>query len=313
MHKVTVVTITYNSSKFVRQAIESILAQSYADFEYIISDDCSTDNTWKIIQEYKDPRIKAWRNETNMGEYPNRNLTLNETDGEYVIWIDGDDILYPHGLEFMVKMLDAFPQSATLSSRPYSDFMIYPVELSPRDVFRLELMGSPVLVNGFPDTLFRTAVLKNVDGFSLDHISGDTYAKRKIALEHHSLFVSNGLSWWRKTDQQASKKLESIDGLIQTTNMQLEFISKANSLLSKEEVNHALDRLYAGLLRKLVREYLIRGRFSALVKVQRRVKLSFIIWRYLIIKRLPEFKLSNAENPLQLPFDKNPLSRHENL
>ena len=91
----TVATITYNSSRWVRQAIESVLASSYTDFEYIISDDCSTDDTWDIIQEYKDGRIKAWRNQTNIGEYPNRNIVLRQAKGKYFLFIDGDDLTYP--------------------------------------------------------------------------------------------------------------------------------------------------------------------------------------------------------------------------
>ena len=75
-------------------------------------------------------------------------------------------------------MLKSFPKSAMLSSRPYSDFMIYPIELSSKEVFQLELMGSPVLINGFPDTLFRTKILKELGGFNVNYISGDTYVKR---------------------------------------------------------------------------------------------------------------------------------------
>lgn len=311
--KVTVVTITYNSSKYVRQAIESVLAQSFTDFEYLISDDCSTDDTWEIIQEYKDPRIRAWRNEHNLGEYPNRNKTLHEARGEYIIWIDGDDILYPHGLEFMVRMLDVFPNSAMLSSRPYSDFIIYPYELAPREIFQLELMGSPVLVNGFPDTLFKTNVLKEVDGFPINYISGDTYVKRQISLTYPSLLVSNGLSWWRKSEQQASAKLRSKQGVIQTAQMQLEFIEKARVILDEKEIEYAKGRLYAGVIRHILRNHLIRLKpFEALqfIKVLR-IKLKY--WKYIFKSRPPEFKLAGSESPLQLDFNKNPYSSYETV
>ena len=75
----TVATITYNSSKWVRDAIESILNSTFSDFELLISDDCSSDNTWEIIQTYQDPRITAWRNEQNLGEYANRNKFIDQT------------------------------------------------------------------------------------------------------------------------------------------------------------------------------------------------------------------------------------------
>ena len=73
---ITVITVTYNSAKFVKQTIESVLAQSYKNLEYIIIDDCSTDNTWQLIQQYKDSRIIAFKNETNLREYSNRNKAI---------------------------------------------------------------------------------------------------------------------------------------------------------------------------------------------------------------------------------------------
>src|SRR5438105_4541179 len=97
---VTVITVTYNSAAYVRDAIESVLAQTYDNIEYIIGDDYSTDNTWQIIREYKDERIRAYRNEKNLGEYPNRNKAISLATGKYLIFIDGDDILYPHGIAY---------------------------------------------------------------------------------------------------------------------------------------------------------------------------------------------------------------------
>jgi glycosyltransferase involved in cell wall biosynthesis len=59
---VTVITVTYNSGKYVRATIKSVLAQDYPNIEYIIADDCSKDNSWAIIHEFKDSRIKTFRN-----------------------------------------------------------------------------------------------------------------------------------------------------------------------------------------------------------------------------------------------------------
>ena len=87
---VTVITVTYNSSLYIRDAIESVLTQPYPNFEYIIADDCSTDNTWDIINEYKDSRIKKYRNETNLKEYPNRNKAVTMASGDYVVFVDGE-------------------------------------------------------------------------------------------------------------------------------------------------------------------------------------------------------------------------------
>ena len=112
---VTIITVTYNSSKYVRDAIEGVLAQTYTNIEYIIGDDCSTDDTWSIIREYKDPRIKAYRNETNLGEYPNRNKAILMSTGEYLLFIDGDDYIYPHGLSYYVDLITKYPQAAIMT------------------------------------------------------------------------------------------------------------------------------------------------------------------------------------------------------
>ncbi len=78
----TVITVCYNSEKYLSDTITSVLAQSYRQFEYLILDDDSTDSSWDIIQKFADPRIKAIRNETNLGEYKNRNKAIELSTGE---------------------------------------------------------------------------------------------------------------------------------------------------------------------------------------------------------------------------------------
>lgn len=310
--KVSIVTITYNSSRFVRQAIESVLAQSFTDFEYLISDDCSTDNTWEIIQEYKDSRIRAWRNETNLGEYPNRNKTLNEAKGEYIIWIDGDDIFYPHGLEFMVRMLDAFPKSAMACARPYWPNMVYPYELTPEQTFRFDFLGSPVTINGFPDTLFKTEILRQSGGLPVNYISGDTFIKRKIAMYYPILLISNGVSWWRMPEGQASAKVRgTVVGLIENIKIAEYFLKLNDCPLTSDEKNQCSQNLYGGYHRYLIRNNLFKFKFKQFITNLYKVKIPLLkrITYLLSSTKLTYFGEANANNPLILDFSKNPYSQ----
>lgn len=314
--KVSIVTITYNSSRFVRQAIESVLAQSFTDFEYLISDDCSTDNTWEIIQEYKDSRIRAWRNETNLGEYPNRNKTLNEAKGEYIIWIDGDDIFYPHGLEFMVRMLDAFPKSAMACARPYWPNMVYPYELTPEQTFRFDFLGSPVTINGFPDTLFKSEILRQSGGLPVNYISGDTFIKRKIAMYHPILLISNGVSWWRMPEGQASAKVRgTVVGLQENLKLSEYFLSHLDCPLSEMEKNTAFVNIYGGYFRTVIRNQLFKFRLVSFIKNWNFSKIGLIIkLKYTFIRINTSYKEnSSADNPKILDFKLNPYHSKKNF
>ena len=88
--KVSVILCVYNEEKFVRKAIESILNQSLTNFEFIIVNDGSTDNTLDIITSYDDERIRLI-NQSNMGLGASRNMAIELARGEYVMFIDGDD------------------------------------------------------------------------------------------------------------------------------------------------------------------------------------------------------------------------------
>jgi glycosyltransferase involved in cell wall biosynthesis len=306
--KVTIATITYNSEKFVAQAIESVLAQSFTDFEYLISDDCSTDGTWDIIQTYKDPRIRAWRNAPNLGEYPNRNKTLYEAKGKYIIWIDGDDIFYPHGLEFMVKMLEAFPDAAMACARPYWPNMIYPYVLSPLEAFRYEFLGTPVLVNGFPDTLIKTEALIKVGGLPENYIAGDTLVKQKIASSNPVLLISQHVSWWRKTPGQASSKLKQINGVIETYDNNVAMLNDGKCPLSDEEQALALYYLKYGLSKYIWKYLIVKGQFMKALKIKNNKRISFKQLLSVFYKKRDFYRKGSEIAPLKLSFNKNPFS-----
>ena len=119
MPKVSVLMPVYKTPEiFLKEAIESVLAQTFADFEFLILDDCPTDETCqKIISSYKDKRIKYSRNEINMGISGSRNKLVSMAEGEYIAVMDHDDVCMPDRFEKQVAFLDAHPKIGVLSAR----------------------------------------------------------------------------------------------------------------------------------------------------------------------------------------------------
>jgi glycosyltransferase involved in cell wall biosynthesis len=103
----------YNGERYVREAIRSVLAQTLDDFELVISDNASSDGTEAICRAFaaEDPRVRYFRNETNVGAHPNFNVSFNRSRGKYFKWIAHDDLLYPRYLEECVAVLDSNPDA----------------------------------------------------------------------------------------------------------------------------------------------------------------------------------------------------------
>jgi glycosyltransferase involved in cell wall biosynthesis len=109
MPKVSVIIPTCNRASFLKAAIESVLRQTFQDFEIIVVDDASQDRTREVIQSFTDPRIRCIRHETNHGQGASRNAAIKEASGEYVALLDDDDEWLPQKLEKQVRLLDSSP------------------------------------------------------------------------------------------------------------------------------------------------------------------------------------------------------------
>ena len=108
---ISVVMPVYNSEKYLRESIESILNQTFNDFEFIIVDDQSTDSSWQIIQEYaaKDSRIVAVKNTGKKGCYSARNCGHRLAKGKYIAVMDSDDIALPERLQTQLDFMEQNP------------------------------------------------------------------------------------------------------------------------------------------------------------------------------------------------------------
>lgn len=113
--KVSIILTSYNHAKYLRQAIESALSQTFSDFELIIWDDASTDESWEIINSYSDRRIRAFRNQVNMHR-GNINRGLEKAQGEYIAIHHSDDVWELGKLEKQVAFLDEHPEVGAVFS-----------------------------------------------------------------------------------------------------------------------------------------------------------------------------------------------------
>lgn len=96
---ISILTPFYNSERYLKTCIESVLNQTYTDFEFLLLDDGSTDNSVDIVKSYSDDRIKLFHNEKNMGRGYSRNILLDLSNTELSCWCDADDFMLPTKLE----------------------------------------------------------------------------------------------------------------------------------------------------------------------------------------------------------------------
>ena len=164
---VSVVLSTYNDERFIAGAIESVLNQTYQNFEFIIWNDGSTDKTEDIIKSYQDNRIIYFYHE-NTGLGQALRMACQEAKGKYIARFDGDDLCMPNRLEKEVSFMENHPDYVLISSNfitiddngnEYGRSYLCTWDKSLRKQFRF---SSPII---HPASMFRTSVYKQTDGY----------------------------------------------------------------------------------------------------------------------------------------------------
>lgn len=103
---VSIIMPSYNTAKFIEETIDSVLAQTYTNWELIIVDDCSTDDTDVVVAKYEDSRIRYLKNEKNSGAAVSRNRALREAKGRWIAFLDSDDLWTPDKLEKQIRFME---------------------------------------------------------------------------------------------------------------------------------------------------------------------------------------------------------------
>ena len=142
--KISVIMSVYNGERYVSEAIESILNQTFADFEFIIVNDGSTDGSLEIIQTYNDTRIRLLNNETNLGIPRSSNKALEQARAQYIARMDADDVSVPNRFELQLKYFEEHPQTALVGT----------------DIYTIDDAGKVLWEIRFPSNLSRSLLLQ---------------------------------------------------------------------------------------------------------------------------------------------------------
>ena len=103
---VSIIMPSYNTAKFIAETLDSVLRQTYTNWELIIVDDCSKDDTDAVVAAYTDPRIRYLKNDANSGAAVSRNRALREAKGRWIAFLDSDDLWLPEKLEKQIAFME---------------------------------------------------------------------------------------------------------------------------------------------------------------------------------------------------------------
>lgn len=156
---VSIIMSVYNGADFIEETINSILKQNYSEFELIIVDDCSTDDTWNILNAFTDKRIIILRNEKNMHLAFSLNRAIKASQGKYVARMDGDDICEPDRFVKQVEYLRSHPDIAVLGGYAQqfgssTVLMKFPIE---HEEIKVELLFTNPMSH--PAVMFRSTLI----------------------------------------------------------------------------------------------------------------------------------------------------------
>ena len=200
---ISVLMTAYNREKYISEAIESVLCSTYANWELIITDDCSTDTTLDIARRYeaRDSRIRVYKNEKNLGDYPNRNRAASYAKGDFLMSVDSDDTLFPYTMEKCIEMFSKFGKASFGIYKPNCN--LKGTLLEPKEALYEHFFSSPYLMMGPGGSVIKTEYFHNIGGFPTKYgPANDRYYNLKAASASPTILIPFELIYYRRHEGQ---------------------------------------------------------------------------------------------------------------
>ena len=146
---VSIIMPSWNTENYIAESIQSVIDQTYKNWELIIVDDCSTDNTDEVVRAFNDQRIKYLKNEKNSGAALTRNRALKEARGEWIAFLDSDDLWVPEKLEHQINFMKkkgcnlSFTEYEKIDeeSKPLNIYVSGPDKVNKRKMYNYDYIG----------------------------------------------------------------------------------------------------------------------------------------------------------------------------
>ena len=205
---VSIITPLYCCEKYIAETIMSVQNQSYTNYEHIVVDDCSTDNSYAIVNELSknDSRIKLLKNEKNSRVAYTRNRALDVANGDYILFLDSDDILVPQALEILINLIRS--NNYSIVTGPYQKMSedgskLYGVIIPPECVDYKDMLKTCTMP--FMTTMIRRDVVGNHRLKNIHH--EDYFFWLNILSEGHKCygFQDFQLGYYRLTANSLSR------------------------------------------------------------------------------------------------------------
>jgi glycosyltransferase involved in cell wall biosynthesis len=157
--KVSVIVPLFNKRQFISEALDSVLNQTFSDFELIVVDDCSTDGSQDVVKAFKDPRIRFYQNEKNIGTAGIANKLIDLSRGEYIVRMDADDIAPEYRIQVQVDFMNNHPEIGASSGWMQTfgkESVLWSIPETHEELKARMLFKTPLFQ---PAAIFRSSVL----------------------------------------------------------------------------------------------------------------------------------------------------------
>jgi glycosyltransferase involved in cell wall biosynthesis len=221
--EISVIITSYNRGTYLSTAIQSVLDSSFQNFELIISDDKSKDNSYEIACDFatKDNRIRVFQNESNIGDYPNRILSINRSNGKWIKFVDCDDFISVDCLQLMVDFANKTKANFGLCAPKETEFRL----LDSKSAFDTGVLN----YYGPTGSFFRKERYNELGGFVNRITVSDWHMWQRFAIDGPIMVFPERLATWRDHDDNTLKSDNHFYGVIRYY-----LISKLEILIDKD-------------------------------------------------------------------------------
>jgi len=256
---VSVLMTCYNREKYIAEAINSVLNSTYHNWELIIVDDQSKDNTVAIAESFAkdDARIRVYRNEKNLGDYPNRNKAASYAKGRYIKYLDSDDLLYPFGLEIMIYWMEKHPDCG-LGLEIFSSYddKPFPFELTGEEAYMMHYFSGnlPIFSVAPGSAIIKKECYAAVGGFPEKRNIGD-YEMWHIIARKYKILVMRDMIYWSRVHEGQQMEIKRSDLIEASLYYKVTLDNIKQSPLSQQLQDKVYNKIRHAAVRNYVRQY----------------------------------------------------------